>query len=336
MQVVTLSGPGKMVSPSVRIQNALKRVDSKSFAAHLLRNELYRLSGTATSGRGRTAIPSYKQFLESKLALYPNKKSLIRQLILKEINLISGNSFAGNIAFPVNGIEGIGILKKLRNKLKKGVKNIVKEAGKVAKKGFQILKKVNMAPARNAFLLLTKINARGLASGMASGDRAQIDKLWKRFGGNTKNLNAAINQGKKKKPLFGGKQTAIRGINGEPVSTASAIVAAAPIIAAIVKLLGNSRKNKTDPNFIGPMPDGEGGSTTVWDQLKDLGGDLVGSGALTSLAPDAMVIPENGADDDAGLPSDDDDVNKAASGFEINPLLLLGGAGLAFVLLNKK
>lgn len=335
MQVVTLSGPGKMVSPSVRIQNALKRVDSKSFAAHLLRNELYRLSGTATSGRGRTAIPSYKQFLESKLALYPNKKSLIRQLILKEINLISGNSFAGNIAFPVNGIEGIGILKKLRKKLKKGVKNIVKEAGKVAKKGFQILKKVNMAPARNAFLLLTKINARGLASGMASGDRAQIDKLWKRFGGNTKNLNAAINQGKKKKPLLGGKQTAIRGI-GDPVGIPAAIVAAAPILVAIVKLLGNSKKVETDPNFVGPMPDGEGGSTTVWDQLKDLGGDLLGSGALTSLAPDAMVIPENGADDDAGLPSDDDDVNKAASGFEINPLLLLGGAGLAFVLLNKK
>lgn len=345
MNVLTLSGPGTLKkkvrnikkSPIQRVQDALTRVRPTSFAAHILRNELYRLSGTAVRVANRQSLPAYREFLLKKLSSYQNPKSLIHQLIKRELSLIDNSTFAGEVAFPVNGVGDIGILKKLRKKLKKGVKNIVKEAGKVAKKGLQLVKKVNLAPSRNAFLLLTKINARGLASGMYNADRSQVDKVWKRFGGNTKNLNAAINQGKKKKPLLGGKQTAIRGIgDGGAVSVPAAIIAAAPIIAAIIKLIGNSKKAvETDPNFVGPMPDGEGGTTSVWDQLKDLGGELINSGAVTSLAKDAFVTPEAGADDDAGLPSDDPTIKDATSGFEISPGLLLGGAALAFLLLKK-
>lgn len=352
MIVATLSAPSRIRKPRAvkktpvqRIQDALKGRNPNSFSAHLLRNELYRLTGSAVRVANRSILPNYRAFLDEKLKLYPREKTLLHQLIMREIRMIDAGNFTGNVAFP--NINGIGLFKKQRKKLKKAlkkvtkgagkaVKNVVKEAGKVAKKGFQLIKKVNLAPARNAFLLLTKINARGLASGMYAGDRGQIDKLWKRFGGNPRNLNVAITQGRKKKPLLGGKQTAIRGIgDGGAVSVPAAIIAAAPIIAAVIKLIGNSKAAKEgDPNFVGPMPDGEGGNTSVWDQLKDLGGELLGSGALTSLAPDMEVIPEEGAPDDAGLPSDDDEINKSTS-FEISPGLIAAGAiGLYF--LTKK
>lgn len=340
MNVYTLSGAERIrkpraikKSPAERILQALKGRNPNSFSAHLLRNELYRLNGTAAKGYNRPALADYKSYLADRLKLYPNEKSLLNQLIRREIAMLNAGSFTGNVAFPA--VNGVGLFKKARKKLKKAAKNIVKEAGKAAKKVLKVVKTVNMAPARSAFLLLTKINARGLASGMYAGNRSQIDKLWKRFGGNPRNLNAAINQGKKKKPLLGGKQTAIRGIgDGGTISVPAAIIAASPIIVAVIKLLGTSKKTGTDPAFIEPVMDDEGGKTSVWDQLKDLGGELLNSGAVTALDPDTNVIPEDGAPDDAGLPTDDDDINKSTS-FSLSPAVLLVGAGAAILLLNK-
>jgi hypothetical protein len=68
------------------------------------------------------------------------------------------------------------------------------------------VKKVTLAPVRNAFLALVRLNARGLAKKLniaISKDESTTKGFWQKLGGNFDALKNAINAGKDKKPLAG-------------------------------------------------------------------------------------------------------------------------------------
>lgn len=123
----------------------------------------------------------------------------------------------------------------------------------------QLLKKVGMAPSRNAYLLLMKLNTFSMATNMykkAGHDQAAWNKIadhWKKLGGNPNKLHTAMTQGVKtyndlhSKHKISGYDMYDEGmtagyIEGEgigvvQVAGAAAIAAAAPIIAALSGLL---------------------------------------------------------------------------------------------------
>lgn len=134
------------------------------------------------------------------------------------------------------------------------------------------LKKVGGALPRNAFLGLTKLNYRGLASRMNRAKSGhpdtwkKIQQRWIRFGGNPDSLWNAIITGRNKKPIICGAKCkakieslnfsnfteqdeaelkdwidSLEYDNAEPVTTTAtgaAVASASPIIVAMAGLLG--------------------------------------------------------------------------------------------------
>jgi hypothetical protein len=151
-------------------------------------------------------------------------------------------------------------------------------------------KKIVFAPARNPFLLLVSFNFRNLAKKLNLLNNKNPKKLkdfWLKVGGNPNKLMQAINTGKNKKPLAGGKingansvvYTALQDQNEfiglEPASTAAAISAAAVLLATVQKLFkgeniegseetiapGGTQSINLDANFEAMDPDGEEAQT---------------------------------------------------------------------------
>lgn len=142
--------------------------------------------------------------------------------------------------------------------------------GKAMKKVADLAKKAALAPARGPFLLLLRLNFRGLSSRIGNNPQAldKVKNIWKGLGGKTSKLEKAVNKGKGKKPLFGSKKKlgdlagqiaeigevmyeygmitpkgleglGIKGLGVEPVtmSVGAAITAATPIIAKVIGVL---------------------------------------------------------------------------------------------------
>jgi hypothetical protein len=130
----------------------------------------------------------------------------------------------------------------LRDKLNKAWKKVKKQVGKDLGKVWKGLKKIGLAIPRTAALGAIELNFRGIAGQMfrmQKKGKKQEDKLkeaWNRMGGDYGKLNAAINRGRKRKPLFGGGK-AIKGIGAEPVSIATIAATAAPILVVLFKAI---------------------------------------------------------------------------------------------------
>lgn len=172
----------------------LKQLNPQSFAAHLVRNEISRLNGTAETLPGGN-LRQYAAMLQDKAAQYADKPG-VAWLIQKELKLIGLNRFTGRVAFPTIGKAGRG---------RKKVKRFFKKAGTAIKKVARGLKKVSLAAPRNAFLGLVKLNLRGLASKMKRANQSKIVALWERLGGRKSSILKAISTGANKRPLLGGK-----------------------------------------------------------------------------------------------------------------------------------
>lgn len=121
-------------------------------------------------------------------------------------------------------------------KLKAEVKSAKKAAGvtlgQKLKKGAKVVLKIAASPARNAFLLLVKINFANLAVKLDQAwtkSPSKLTNFWEGIGGKIEALKKQWEKGKTKKRIFG---TSI----GEP-ATAAAITAAAPIVVKVTKLL---------------------------------------------------------------------------------------------------
>jgi len=180
-----------------KLSKRLSELNPKSFAAHMVRNELTRLEGKADI-MPQGSLNDYAQLLQNKAKQYADKPGL-RWLIQKELRLIDQKRFRGKIA--TGTIDGIGAKGRGKRKLKK----LLKKVGTGVKKAFKGLKTVTLAPARNAFLSLIRLNLRGLASKLSRVNQSKLMKLWDRFGGKRSSLQKAISKGKQKRPLLGGK-----------------------------------------------------------------------------------------------------------------------------------
>jgi hypothetical protein len=136
-------------------------------------------------------------------------------------------------------VSGIGRRKKTKQERKQRRQEIKKNIKEKIKKRGKLLLKFNPAtvPARNAFLLLVKLNVFNLASRLnllIQKDPNKLKKFWENIGGTWTNLVRNINIGAKKRERKLSKQSKI----GEAATAASAaVVSATPIIIKIVKLL---------------------------------------------------------------------------------------------------
>jgi hypothetical protein len=174
----------------------------------------------------------------------------------------------------------------------------------------QGVKKVTLAPGRGAFLTLVNLNFRGFASRLSKvKNPAKLKDLWNKLGGNFDKLQNAIRKGATKRPLFGGRVNGFEDgqyIGIDP-ATAAAIAAAAPIVLAVVNFL----KKEGVPEIPGDVPPGTEPLNT-------------GAGFVAT-DPDPGVRPTPVAA-----------TGTASTGFQINPIILMGGAAVLFLLLNKK
>ena len=132
--------------------------------------------------------------------------------------------------YQISGFENEEIgkfkIKIPKIKIAKGIKRAVADVKKV-------VLKVGLAPSRNAFLALVSFNSFNLGKNIAKGilkDRSKVERFWKNLGGDFGALLRAVNNRQ--------SEFRVSGVNyiGDP-ATGTAAAAAAPILAAIAKLL---------------------------------------------------------------------------------------------------
>jgi len=135
----------------------------------------------------------------------------------------------------------------LKNYRRYRLKNRVKRLANVAKKAANIvtmpIRSVAMAIPRGAFLMLIRINLKGMASKLAVIQQQKpvmwrkIEKAWIAFGGSTKRLKIAVRNGKKVKP----KLIKQKKMN---VGTEAALTTAGIIISTIVPIMAKALKGE--------------------------------------------------------------------------------------------
>lgn len=142
----------------------------------------------------------------------------------------------------ITSISGIG--KSSKRVAKKAAKKAAVESGaKKAKLPFKkVLVKVAAVPARNAFLLLVKLNFQGLAVKLSNSlinNSAKVEKIWKDVGGKFESLKKAIEAGSRKAPVenLAADETFIDEEAIGAVTAAAAIAAASPIILKVTSFL---------------------------------------------------------------------------------------------------
>jgi hypothetical protein len=182
-----------------------------------------------------------------------------------------------------------------------------KEGRANLKKVGKVIKTLSLAPMRNSVELLIRLNIWGLASDLkkkkdaATKSQADLDawekvrKVWYKVGGNRTTFDKMVEAGSKKKALkisFGKKSGADgsyyyealgQNEDGEWYSVApavAAIVAAAPIIAAIINAMGK-KPAAIDPESSANL-DSEYAATN--DQMTDATKALESSGELEKVA----------------------------------------------------
>jgi hypothetical protein len=127
-------------------------------------------------------------------------------------------------------ISGVGRTKKTKEQKKARAKKIKQNLKSKIKKGLKVVVKFNpaTATARNAFLLLVKLNVLKLASKLnllLQKDPKKLENFWKKIGGNYSSLLNNIRIGSNTKEKINGVGV---------VSIAASIAAATPIILKVI------------------------------------------------------------------------------------------------------
>jgi len=105
-----------------------------------------------------------------------------------------------------------------------------KEANEGRSKGAKLV----LAPGRNLFLVMTRWNLDGIATGLAKMNQSELYKFWKKAGGSTDKLQKAIDKGKGKRARRLGLLGRLKkkaGINGMGAVNSDALKAAIPAAA---------------------------------------------------------------------------------------------------------
>jgi hypothetical protein len=254
-------------------------------------------------------------------------------------------------------VSGIGKTKRTASEKAKRRADIkAKIKANIKKKGKLMLKfNPATASARNAILLVIKVNLFGLARKLfrarqkPNGD-AQLKKFWESIGGKysslTRNIDLGIKHGRNKNDAAIMKEIAsknggvmksnikVSGI-GDPV-TASAVVASTPILLKLVSLL---KKLGIDPDKA--FAAAKGVVKKVVDaKIDDIANKAAGKEeGTTSPGGDDMNIPSSASE---ALSPSDQSTSDESSGEEMGAIpkktLLLGGAALvaAYFIMKKK
>jgi hypothetical protein len=372
MQISVLSGINQ---PTPVVKKVAVRRDPVELAKKLL------ISGKVKAGgffynillnfisrrSGKVNYPSYtaeqlKRYRSALNKLAP-KNAFLSSLLEEEKQLLDRGTFVGNIitkysSSEINGVnEEIGrlSLKKIKKGLKKiSIKNIVKG-----------VKTVGLVAPRKAFLALTALNVRGLATRMSKLSTGDLEGLWvKKFGGKLSVLQGAIAKGKNKKPLFGAskKVKSIKGIGyvvsdmdtigAEPATgatTATIIAAASPILVAVIALL--KRRKVNVPELVTAAAASAGALAENSDfaeanpaaaeaisKYTDYATKAVSTAQKLGIIPDAPETPAETAVNKA-IPEDDHTETAGTTmgtGFKLNPLILVGAAAGAYFLFGRK
>ena len=251
--------------------------------------------------------------------------------------------------YNLSGVDQIGkwtpkteFGKKLRKATDKiqqageNVKKVVKDAAKDVVQGYKM---VGAAIPRQAFLGLTSLNALGWANRL---DRLRkknpeaIVKFWEKiFGGQMSALNAAIDDGIKKKPLL--KKSKVNGVDQigvvDPFTAAAGLItAAAPIIVAAINAMKSNGISDVDlPPLDVPPTDGtvvdtskEGENTPlqpISEEKADQVAEKIANAETKGMTPGVSPAPSE---------------STPSTGSKINPMLLVGGAAVLLFLLTKK
>lgn len=248
-----------------------------------------------------------------------------------------------------------GILSKVKNVAKKATsavktaaKTVVKPVTQAAKAVKQGALTVSLAVPRNAFLLLVRFNVHGWATGLSkmSWDKLSWWKDW--FGGNRTDLQNAINLGAKNKRILGLNYNdylvpeSVGAIGVEPVTVTAALASATPIIAKVANVLKEAEKISDSALKIKSSVDktkeavnkgnaafkaltGKSVSDVIFkkDAGKSANTSVLNSGDFSTPTDAEALQVANAALKPGATP-----INKN--------LLLIGGAGLAAILLLSK
>lgn len=259
--------------------------------------------------------------------------------------------------YKLSGVDQIGdIWDDIRNKKKQAENflneqknNLKKAADELADKARQALKTTSLAIPRNAFLLLLKFNVHGWATGLKDKSWGELGWWTTDWGGNRTDLQNAIKDGAKNKRILGFDYNdviypnMVNGI-GEPVTIATALASAAPIIIKINKFLDEAQKvsdkaeglQKKAKSITDTVKEAKAGFEAVTGKKveeilwkKDTGvtgskNSLTASDLKPTTAEDAQKVANALTGNKVGLKLD------------TKTMLLIGGAGLALLLLLKK
>lgn len=267
-----------------------------------------------------------------------NGNKIIFDLCTKDLKQ---TNFSNSIDMDVNYLAGPEIgkggLKNLFNKLKDKVQDTFQDVkgnvqntvqtvkDKREQKGKpKIFKKFALATPRAAALILIGSNFRDLASKIAEAERKEPGKVqafFKRVGGNPAKLMKAVDRGKNKRPLLGapgmgdGEAADAEGLNpqeiAQTVGAASSILA--PLLELLKKILGKKGEDK--------------------ELEKSKGFDFA-----NKLPPGfAVSDPEPGTEAASAGDAGNSYAGGASAGELLkNPLVIVGGLGLLYVLTKKK
>lgn len=282
---------------------------------------------------------SYKDYDKTPghvfIVMHPGKKNEIWiDAVLPTLN--NRKQYTYKTDRMISSISGIGKVKSAKKIAKKAAG---KTLGQKLKKGAKVVLKVAAAPARNAFLLLVKLNFGGLATKLLQANTKKptdLKRLWEgSLGGKINALVTAINTGSKKKKI--GCIDCDNQIGA--VTAAAALAAAAPIIAKVTQWLKEQgvldAKGKIDLNKLQSIAQGE-----LNKKVKDI--------AEETLAPEAEAAAESEAaaadivDEPTGEPTGKIDLNSnnkipSTTGSGNNTMLYVGAAAVvALVMFSKK
>jgi hypothetical protein len=227
-------------------------------------------------------------------------------------------------------LAGIGKKSKAQKSAKKTARKekIKKIATKLKKTGKAVIK-VALAPVRNSFLLLVKVNFKNLAGKLKKVYDTNPDKLksfWSGFKGNWDSLIKAINTGYKKKAIG-----TIGNSVGNPVTVA--ITTASPILVKLSKFLKS----------VGINP--EKLQELAQDKLNEIAQNVVEkvTGEAKQIEKeDKQELAQEEKNISKGITKSSDesgaDESESASGSGIgkNTLLLVGAGAVGLYLLTRK
>lgn len=318
---------------------SLRLQKPNSFCDFLIRKRIQSLdaNNAPTIRISEDQFNKYQKFLLTHLSWHKknNKFGLCYQLKVDELNDLQNQQlkFAIYNSPFLSGQSEIG----------RG--QFFKKITDAGKKIVRATKKVSLAAPRNSFLLMVKLNIENIARRLKALPEEKVKKIWESLGGKYDNLKKEIERGSQKKkigdiddyPTLGN----VNEIGTDP-ATATIVASAAAVLCAFIPLLAKSTKSKKpklNPDG-SPVLDDKGqpvfedepaNNQTFWDKIKDKVPSVI------EKFKDVKEILDFNDDGTTTTKKDVEIVDKA-TGFSINPkILLLGGAGIiALVLLTKK